>query len=113
MPNLFDNLIAARRAPRELSEVLAQGPGVRIERIVSSGHVSPPGYWYDQEQDEWVCLLQGRARLAWENGQGQDLKVGDWLFIPAHARHRVEYTSKEPPCVWLAVHGRLVDTSTT
>ncbi len=113
MPNLFDNVIAARRAPRELSEVLAQGPEVRIERIVSSGHVSPPDSWYDQKQDEWVCLLQGRARLAWENGHEQELKAGDWLCIPAHARHRVAYTSKKPPCVWLAVHGLLVDTSTT
>lgn len=111
MPNLYDDLTTLRHASQEPCEILAQGPGVRIERIVSFGHVSPPGFWYDQEQEEWVCLLQGRARLAWENGKQQEIETGDWLLIPAHARHRVEYVSTDPPCIWLAVHARLTDSS--
>ena len=82
---------------------------MRIERIVSRGHASPPDFWYDQEQDEWVCLVQGEARLAWDHGGVEILRPGDCLFIPAHARHRVESTSNDPPCIWLAVHGRMSD----
>jgi cupin 2 domain-containing protein len=105
VPNIFD--IPDARTGRERFDVLAQGAETRIERIVSQGHVSPPGFWYDQEQDEWVCLLQGAARIAWEHGRTETMVPGDWLLIPAHARHRVEATSTDPPCVWLAVHGHL------
>ena len=77
---------------------------VRIERIVSTGQASPPGFWYDQSQNEWVMLLQGQAGLAWEDGTVMPLKKGDWVFIPAHKRHRVIRTSKKPPCIWLAVY---------
>jgi cupin 2 domain-containing protein len=91
----------------ELIEALIPDRGILIERIISRGQTTPPGVWYDQERDEWVVLLQGRARLAWENGQELTLEAGDWAFIPAHERHRVEYTSVQPPCIWLAVHGRL------
>lgn len=82
--NLFD--IVQVREGGEACEVLALGPDVRIERIVSRGHASLPGFWYDQDRDEWVCLLQGRARLAWENGGIMEFAPGDWVFIPAHAR---------------------------
>lgn len=91
----------------ELFEALIPDQGVLIERIISSGQVSPPGFWYEQERDEWVVLLQGKARLAWENGRSLDMNPGDWVLIAAGERHRVEYTSQEPPCIWLAVHGRL------
>ena len=91
----------------ELIEALIPDRGILIERIISSGQTTPPGAWYDQERDEWVVLLQGQARLAWENGSELALEAGDWVFIPAHERHRVEYTSVQPPCIWLAVHGRL------
>ena len=94
------------RAPDggEFFETLAEGKNCRVERIVSSGQTTPEGQWYDQERDEWVVLLQGRARLAWEDGTQTDLSAGEWLTIPAHARHRVVYTSAEPMCVWLALH---------
>lgn len=105
MPNLFD--LPMEKLDQEQFEVLVQGPDTRIERIVSQGHVSPPDFWYDQDQDEWVCLLQGEAQVAWEHGLRQHLLPGDWLFIPAHSRHRVEAASVDPPCIWLAVHGRL------
>jgi cupin 2 domain-containing protein len=78
---------------------------VRIERIVSTGQESPPGFWYDQPDDEFVVLLAGAARLRFEDGDVTlDMKAGDWVEIPAHVRHRVESTQADPPTVWLAVH---------
>jgi len=91
----------------ESAEALIPDKGVLIERIVSNGHVSPAGFWYDQERDEWVVLLQGQAEVAFADGRREKLASGDWLFIPAHERHRIESTSAEPPCLWLAVHGSL------
>lgn len=90
----------------ELHETLLrqEGHGLLIERIVSTGQVSPPGFWYDQAQNEWVLLLQGRAVLEWDDGRSMALQQGDWLYIPAHTRHRVAWTSGDPPCIWLAVH---------
>ena len=94
--------------PREeLFEPLIPDRGVLIERIISTGQATPPGEWYDQERDEWVALLQGRAALAYADGRIVELEAGDAVFIPAHERHRVESTSADPPCIWLAVHGRL------
>ncbi|MCX5780209.1 MAG: cupin domain-containing protein [Firmicutes bacterium] len=92
----------------EITEALIPDRGVLIERIVSTGQTTPAGIWYDQERDEWVVLLQGQARLVWENGKVMNMAAGDWVFIPAHERHRVDYTSHKPPCIWLAVQGRLV-----
>jgi len=92
---------------KEVTEALFPDTGVLIERIVSSGQTTPPDEWYDQERDEWVMLVQGSARLVWENGKVMSMQSGDWVLIPAHERHRVDYTSSEPPCIWLAVHGKL------
>ena len=101
--NLFANL--AERAMREEVAVLAETAGGRIERIVSTGQASPPGFWYDQTQTEWVVLLSGSAGLRFESEpEPRVLAPGDWLEIPAHARHRVEWTDAERPTVWLAVH---------
>lgn len=103
--NIFE-LPARLMQDKELEEILLQdtNSGVRIERIISAGQVSPPGFWYDQAQNEWVLLLQGQAELTWEDGSVVSLQKGEWLFIPAHMRHRVSWTSSEPPCIWLAVH---------
>lgn len=79
-------------------------PGVRVESIVSNGDVSPPGFWYDQEEDEWVVLLKGVAELEFEDGRTHEMAAGDWLLIPAHVRHRVAWTCEDGPTVWLAVH---------
>jgi cupin 2 domain-containing protein len=88
----------------EVVEALAVFPGVRIERIVSRGQVSPPGFWYDQSEDEWVALLTGRARLRLEApDETVELGAGDHLLIRAHRRHRVEWTAPEQPTIWLAV----------
>jgi cupin 2 domain-containing protein len=101
--NLFANLVA--QAEQEEIAILAETAGARIERIVSTGQASPPGFWYDQAWTEWVVLLAGRAalRLA-EESEPRLLGPGDWLEIPARVRHRVEWTDAEPPTVWLAVH---------
>lgn len=97
------HLFAALTAPvsGEVFEELLRCRNVRIERIVSSDRPSPTTY--DQDQDEWVCLLQGKAEL-WVNGERASLCAGDHVFIPAHTPHRVLRTSGDPPCIWLAVH---------
>ena len=101
MPNLFDALPDASAA-EQFIELLSR-PGLRIERIVSSGQASPPGFWYDQPQAEWVLLLQGEAQLAFEDEPApRFLRAGDFLDIAPHRRHRVESTSAL--AVWLAVH---------
>ncbi|MEM9643509.1 MAG: cupin domain-containing protein [Planctomycetota bacterium] len=101
-----DNLFADLPAPLvdELVQVLAQANGIRIERIVSSGHSSPTGFWYDQEDHEWVAVLQGAAELQFADRTDLvRLQAGDHLMIPSHQRHRVASTSKKPPTIWLAV----------
>jgi cupin 2 domain-containing protein len=102
------NLLAAIPAelPEELTECLASSSDTRILRIVSLGHVTPPGAWYDQDDTEWVLLIQGQAQLLFEGGDLRSLQAGDYLTIPAGCRHRVEWTSSEPPAIWLAVHYR-------
>jgi len=100
--SLFE--LPATCADHEVLEVLLDRPGARIERIVSAGQATPAGEWYDQPGDEWVALLSGCATLLFDDGRRESLAPGDWLLIPAHARHRVAFTSAEPPCVWLAVH---------
>lgn len=98
-------LTAVEPGDAEFVEVLAQGRGVRIDRIVSTGQASPPGFWYDQPDDEFVVLLAGAAVLRFAEGDRcLALAPGDWVEIPAHVRHRVESTQAEPPTVWLAVH---------
>lgn len=103
--NLFD--IPEKLREEEIFESLLPDRGILVERIISTGQSSPPGFWYDQDRDELVALLQGEAELAWSDGRTHQMKRGDWLLIPAHERHRVERTSIEPPCIWLAIHGRL------
>lgn len=83
-------------------ETLLSHSGLRLERIVSHGHASPPDFWYDQTHDEWVALLKGQAELAFEDGEHLALRAGDWLLIPAGRRHRVAATG--PDTVWLALH---------
>lgn len=93
--------------PEELMETLLDGREFRVERIVSRGHASPPGFWYDQEEHEWVLLLQGGARLRFEDGGREvSLTAGDCLNIPAHCRHRVEWTDAEGDSIWLAIFYR-------
>jgi cupin 2 domain-containing protein len=100
--NLFEGIPAALE--EELVERIAGGEGVRIERIVSRAHASPEGFWYDQDEEELVVLLKGSACLRFEGERGEvTLGPGDYLRIPAHARHRVEWTDADADTVWLAV----------
>jgi cupin 2 domain-containing protein len=90
----------------EKFEQIVSGENIQIERIISTGQTTPSGQWYDQTTDEWVILLQGEAELSYADDTRIKLKAGDYLLIPAHTKHRVEYTSVEPACIWLAVHGQ-------
>jgi cupin 2 domain-containing protein len=101
--NLFASIPA--ELPAERIDVLLERSGFRLERIVSLGHVTAPGEWYDQDRDEWVVLLSGAARLVFEGeSAARELRAGDWLRIPAHTRHRVEWTDPLESSVWLALH---------
>lgn len=101
MSNLFANLPI--NLPDELMECLVETSQVRIERIVSTSHASPDGFWYDQDEHEWVVLLQGAAKLTFAEGQTLEMTPGDHVLIPAHRQHRVDWTTAEQPTVWLAV----------
>ncbi len=87
----------------ELCEILQAGHGVRVERVVSRGHASPDGFWYDQQAQEWVAVLAGEGVIAYPDGREVTLRPGDTLFLPAHQKHRVARTTKNPPCIWLCV----------
>ena len=106
--NLLDLPQTLSAADGEFFETLARVQGdARIERIVSHGHTSPEGFWYDQDEDEWVLILQGEARIGFPDGREIELKTGGCLLLPRHVRHRVAYTST--PCVWLAVFAGAFD----
>ena len=93
------------KMPEEIVNVLAESAMVRIERIVSHGHSSPEGFWYDQDQPEWCLVLQGAARLVFQGREAPlSLKRGDCVNIAAHQKHRVEWTTDAEPTVWLCVH---------
>jgi len=103
MSNLFTDLPPGALADERYDSLLAH-PGLRIERIVSTGQCSPPGFWYDQAEGEWVAVLQGEARLRFaDEAQARHLRPGDWLEIAPHRRHRVDWTPSDATTVWLAV----------
>ena len=101
--NLFADL--PERTDQEALADLLKRPSFRIERIVSTGQSSPPGFWYDQAHGEWVAVLAGEARLRFEDERtARTLRAGDFVDIAPHRRHRVEWTHEGEPTVWLAVH---------
>jgi cupin 2 domain-containing protein len=101
--NIFKSLPSA--AAEECFTRIGGSGAVRIERIVSRGQASPPGFWYDQDTDEWVMVLRGRAGLRIRDGEEVvELAAGDYISLPAHCRHRVEWTDPEEATVWLAIH---------
>jgi cupin 2 domain-containing protein len=102
----MNNIFAAipRDLDNELVEQLAQSQHARIERIVSKGHRSPASGWYDQAQNEWVMLLKGKAVLVFSDDTELTLRPGDYIDIPAHKKHRVQWTDPDTDSVWLAVH---------
>ncbi|OQX75106.1 MAG: hypothetical protein B6D59_00165 [Campylobacteraceae bacterium 4484_4] len=98
--NIFDAIVDHSDA--EILDTLFENRNVRIERIVSTGQHSPEGFWYDQEEDEFVLLLEGEAVLGFEEEE-LTLHPGDWLMIPARRRHRILSTASDRPTLWLTV----------
>lgn len=107
MMNLFS---IPEKTQEEFCRLLGSADGCRITHIISQGHCSPEGFWYDQAEDELVCLLSGSALLTFAHAQVV-LTPGDLIFIPAHQKHRVEATSSAPACVWLCIFGRFNQTT--
>lgn len=113
MDSIFADLAPSTPGPAPASMVatdeqfldLLERPGLRIERIVSTGQCSPPGFWYDQPDGEWVLLIQGSARLLFaDEPEARTLNPGDFIDIAAHRRHRVDWTAPGQPTIWLAIH---------
>ncbi len=104
MDGIFANLPRSTATDEQFSELLKR-PGLRIERIVSTGQCSPEGFWYDQADGEWVLLIQGEAKLRFaDEAAARHLKAGDFIDIAAHRNHRVDWTPPDRPTIWLAVH---------
>lgn len=102
MGNLFGQIPAS--LPEEICQDLVKTDSVRIERIISKGHTTPCGDWYDQAENEWVLVVQGAAELLFEeNRRVVHLNEGDYINIPANQRHQVTWTSPEKETIWLAV----------
>ena len=107
MPFESGNLFATIPAdlPEELVQTIVSAASLRVERIVSRGHASPAGFWYDQPQNEWVLLVSGAARVRFEGeAESVAMKPGDYLHVAARRRHRVEWTAPGVDTVWLAIH---------
>ncbi len=103
--NIFSDL--QKQAPGEILETILQTHQFKIERIISRGRATTEGEWYDQDKNEWVILLKGRAGLLFKsNNEEIVLKPGDYINIPAHQKHRVEWTDANEETIWLAVHYR-------
>lgn len=101
--NVFDDI--PKRLASELFEDLLKTGSFRLERIVSLGHSSPEGDWYDQQTSEWIYIVEGSAGLLFEGSEEETvLQKGDYVNIPAHTKHRVEWTAPDRQTIWLAIH---------
>ncbi len=92
------------KIPNELFEDIISGDNIRIERIISYGHTSPASGWYDQNENEWVILLKGEAKIEIENEELIHLLGGSYLNIPSHTKHKVVWTKPDMETIWLAIH---------
>ena len=103
--NIFTDIpVDSAKSGAEIFQSLASGLHARVERIISRGHSTEPGYWYDQTEAEWVMLLQGAATLDFEDGEQICLAAGDYVDIPAGRKHRVAWTDPDAVTIWLAVY---------
>lgn len=100
--NMYEDLPENLRD--EIIQVIAENSNIKIEKIISHGQSSPPNFWYDQEQNEFVLLLKGSAELLFENDEQVKMNEGDYITIPSHKKHRVEKTSGTGKTIWLAIH---------
>jgi len=98
--NIFENI--PKTLNKELFEDILKTKNLRIERIVSDGHSSDKGFWYDQPENELIFLIQGSSEIRFED-ETVILKKGDWLLIPSHKKHRVESTDKNQKTIWIAI----------
>jgi len=104
MKNFLEDLPVSLES--EVFEDVLTSDHVRIERILSNGQTSPDEGWYDQSEHEWVLVLEGAGQIEYEDGSNVSLKKGDYLYIPAHKKHRVSWTDPEQITVWLAIFYR-------
>ncbi len=100
--NIFTNI--PKQLPDEIFEDIISTQNLKIERIISKGHTTPISQWYDQDTDEWVIILQGEAIISFEDSKDVHLRVGDYLNIPAHVKHKVSWTISNTETIWLAIH---------
>ncbi len=100
--NLFNGI--PEKSDQELLDILLQKDSFKVERIVSRGHSSPENFWYDQDKNEFVLLISGYAGLIFDDGTKTNLKPGDYLIIPAHKKHRVEFTGPVEKSIWLTIY---------
>lgn len=108
--NIYDGIDASASKFEQFDEIFESGDFL-IERIISSGQSTPEGKWLMQDRDECVVLLEGNASISFRNNDPVEMVSGDHIFIPAGTEHRVERTSTEPKCIWLAIHGKFYDTN--
>jgi cupin 2 domain-containing protein len=99
--NIFEMI--PEKLEQEIIELLHSSNSIRIERIISDNHSSPDHFWYDQKENEFVIVLKGEGTILFESGSKYILRAGDYLFIPAHSKHRVESTSQNEKTIWLAI----------
>jgi cupin 2 domain-containing protein len=99
--NVFD--LIPENLDSEVLEDIVNSDNVRIERIVSRGHASPESGWYDQDENEWVIVLKGSAKLVFDDGADVCLEAGHYINIPAHKKHRVAWTDPDVVTIWLAI----------
>ncbi len=101
MDNIFSNI--PNLVADELFKTLHESKNLKIERVVSDGHASPSGFWYDQDQNEFVIVLEGKATIEYKDGPAFEMSKGDYIIIHAHQLHRVVSTSQERKTIWLTV----------
>ena len=101
MNNLFENI--PKNLEEEALEQLVKSEHISIERIISKGHQSPHSGWYDQDKNEWVIVVSGKAILSFDDGSDITLKKGDYINIPAHKKHKVKWTEPSVETIWLAI----------
>ncbi len=102
MNNIFESI--PKNIESEIFEYLVDNNAIKIERIISKGHSSPESGWYDQDKNEWIMVLKGEAILLFADKSSVNLKTGDFINIPAHKKHKVEWTDPATETIWLAVH---------
>lgn len=102
MNNIFDAI--PENLDAEIFEQLIENENVKIERIISKGHVSPKSGWYDSDKNEWLIVLQGAAILLFDDETSAELKAGDFFNIEAHKKHKVKWTDPDMETIWLAIH---------